>query len=68
MEYLKGTQAQCKAYNDHVASQRGLPAGTITCWAHPVEREGDWYIRVHPDYPAFDGLTPAELPEIEEPE
>ena len=68
MAYLKGTQQACIAYNDHVASERGLPAGTITKWAHVIKREGEYYIPKHPDYPAFDGLVPAELPEIEEPE
>ena len=68
MEYLKGTKQKCEGYNQHVAQERNLPAGTITKWAHIIERDGEYYIPKHPDYPAFDGLVPAELPEIEEPE
>ena len=65
MGYLKGSQQACIAYNDHVANQRGLPAGTITRWAHVIERGGDYYIPKRPDHQATEGLIESDLPEEE---
>ena len=67
MKYYKGTKQECDAYNSEVTQGEGYQ-GTTTKWAEPVQIGNDYYIPKHPDYPEFEGLTPAELPEIEEPE
>ena len=65
MEYFKGTKSDCEAYNQHVAQQEGY-TGHTTYWAHIIERNGNYYIRKHPNYEPTSGLTEAELPEPED--
>ena len=65
MDYLKGTLQACKAYNDLVFQSEYSHIIGNTRWAHTIERDGDFYIRKHPDYPATDGLIEALLPEPE---
>ena len=66
MIYLKGTFEECKAYNDLVYTNRFAEDIGTTCWMQPIERDGDFYILKHPDYPATTGLIEAELPELPE--
>ena len=64
MTFLKGTKADCEAYNQTVTNGRNLPAGTITCWSHVIQIHGDFYVSKHPDFPASEGLTEVhELPQ-----
>lgn len=62
--YLKGSQAQCEAYNDLVYSNEFQEIGTER-WANLIERDGDFYILRHEDFEATEGLFESELPEIE---
>ena len=63
MSYLKGSEQNCLAYDELVSQGEGFPNGKGTFrWMKPIERNGDYYIRKHPDYEPTSGLTEAELP------
>lgn len=64
--YLQGSQAQCEAYNDLVYTSEFQEVGTER-WALIIERDGDFYIIGHSDYPAPNGMTKVDsLPPISE--
>ena len=67
MKYMKGTKSECEAYDATVSAGEGYPndRGTMR-WMEPIQRNGDYYIRKHPNYEPTSGLTEAELPEPED--
>tara|TARA_R100000951_G_scaffold33959_2_gene29009 strand:- start:582 stop:782 length:201 start_codon:yes stop_codon:yes gene_type:complete len=62
--YIKGTEAECLAYDAEVTTGENYTGGTIR-WAKPVEIDGYYYMIVHDRY-STTLTTVAELPIIEE--
>ena len=50
MEYIKGTEAECLAYDVEVTAGEKYTGGTIR-WAKPTEIGGYHYMAVHDRYP-----------------
>lgn len=70
MSYIQATKEQCEAYDELVSTGLGFPNSNKTLnWMTPVERNGDFYIQLHADFPAFEGCEVVEsLPVIDEEE
>lgn len=60
MNYFRGTLEQCKAYNDLVYNELFADDIGTTNWMTPVEIDGDFYIKLHPDFPAPEGCEVVE--------
>ena len=64
MEYIKGTEAECLAYDAEVTAGENYTGGTVR-WAEPMEIDGYYYILVKDRYPTT-LTTVTELPTIDE--
>ena len=64
MEYIKGTEAECLAYDAEVTAGENYTGGTIR-WAKPIEIDGYYYISVHDRYPTTLSVV-SEMPSIDE--
>ncbi len=62
--YIKGTEAECLAYDAEVTAGENYTGGTIR-WAKPIEIDGYHYMIVHDKYPPT-LTTVTELPAIED--
>lgn len=62
--YIKGTEADCLAYDAEVTAGENYTGGTIR-WAEPMLIEGYYYIPVHENYPTT-LTTVSELPIIDD--
>ncbi len=58
--YIKGTEAECLAYDAEVTTGENYTGGTIR-WANPIEIDGYHYMIVHDTYPTT-LTTVVELP------
>ncbi len=58
--YIKGTEAECLAYDAEVTTGENYTGGTIR-WAKPVEIDGYYYMIVHDRY-STTLTTVVELP------
>ena len=64
MEYIKGTEAECLAYDAEVTAGENYTGGTVR-WAEPMEIDGYYYILVNDRYPTT-LTTVTELPVVED--
>ena len=64
MEYIKGTEAECLAYDAEVTAGENYTGGTVR-WAEPMEIDGYYYMAVNDRYPTT-LTTVTELPTIDE--
>lgn len=64
MNYIKGTEAECLAYDAEVTAGENYTGGTIR-WAEPMEIDGYHYMTVHDRYPTT-LTTVTELPVVED--
>lgn len=64
MEYIKGTEAACLAYDAEVTAGENYTGGTVR-WAEPMEIDGYYYMIVHDRYPTT-LTTVTELPVVED--
>lgn len=62
--YIKGTEAECLAYDAEVTAGENYTGGTIR-WAKPIEIDGYHYMIVHDRYPTT-LTTVTELPVVED--
>lgn len=58
--YIKGTEAECLAYDAEVTTGENYTGGTIR-WANPIEIDGYHYMIVHDRY-STTLTTVVELP------
>ena len=64
MGYIKGTEAECLAYDAEVTAGENYTGGTIR-WAEPMLIDGHYYISLHDRYPTT-LTTVTELPVIDD--
>ena len=62
--YIKGTEAECLAYDAEVTAGENYTGGTIR-WAEPMLIDGHYYISLHDRYPTT-LTTVTELPVIDD--
>ena len=62
--YIKGTEAECLAYDAEVTAGENYTGGTIR-WGEPIEIDGYHYMTVNDRYPTT-LTTVTEMPEIDE--
>ncbi len=62
--YIKGTEAECLAYDAEVTAGENYTGGTVR-WAKPIEIDGYHYMLVHDKYPTT-LTTVTELPVVED--
>ena len=62
--YIKGTEAECLAYDAEVTAGENYTGGTIR-WAEPMEIDGYHYMVVNDRYPTT-LTTVTELPVVED--
>ncbi len=62
--YIKGTEAECLAYDAEVTAGEKYTGGTIR-WAEPMLIDGHYYISVHDRY-STTLTTVTELPVVED--
>ena len=64
MEYIKGTEVECLAYDAEVTAGENYTGGTVR-WAEPMEIDGYYYMAVHDRYQTT-LTTVTELPVVED--